>query len=154
LISKNLAEDWIVGFSDGEATFRISISNAPLKRNKVQVKAYFTLPQDKRDYKLLEIMKNQLGCGILHKGSKEGNVWVLTITNLNDINNVIIPIFDKATNLKTSKSLDYIDFKQVISIMNQKLHLTEIGLKKIKDIISQINTKRDRLNILLLILIG
>jgi len=60
------------------------------------------------------------------------------VSSLKDINNVIIPHFDKYT-LLTQKLADYLLFKSVVQLMNNKEHLTSEGLIKIISIKASIN---------------
>jgi len=63
------------------------------------------------------------------------------ITNINDLLNKVIPHFDKYT-LKTSKHLNYLDFKKAVLIMNEKKHYDIEGIKSLKDIKSRMNKSR------------
>ena len=49
-------ESWIIGFSEGEITFGLSITG-----NKI--KCYISLPQDEKDLNVLNNIKQQLNCG-------------------------------------------------------------------------------------------
>jgi group I intron endonuclease len=52
------------------------------------------------------------------------------VTKLNDLVNIVIPHFDKYP-LQSVKSIDYLLWKQCISLMVAKAHLTQSGLEKI-----------------------
>jgi hypothetical protein len=64
------------------------------------------------------------------------------VSSLNDINNNIIPLFNKHS-LHGAKLLEYNDFCIVVNLMNNKEHLTMEGVQKIRDIKEGMNTKRD-----------
>lgn len=70
----------------------------------------------------------------------------MTIFNFSDINNKIIPFFEK-NKLLGVKLLDYLDWCKVAKLMNNGSHLTQEGLTKILDIKSGMNTGRDITNI-------
>lgn len=84
------------------------------------------------DKKVLEYIKNTLRCGRLNA---ERDVLVFSISQLNDIETILIPLFDKFT-LNTTKYLDYLYFKKAFFIFRNRksngLGLQEINLKILK----------------------
>ena len=70
------------------------------------------------------------------------NTSLLQIKNNSDINNKIIPFFNKYPILGI-KSLDFADFKKVAEIMYNKEHLTESGFNDILKIVKQMNLNRN-----------
>ena len=60
------------------------------------------------------------------------------VSSLKDLNDKIIPHFDKFP-LITKKKADFILFKKIISLMNNKEHLTLDGLQKILCIKGSLN---------------
>ena len=60
---------------------------------------------------------------------------------LGDITNVILPFFDNYP-VQGVKSLDFFDFSRIISLVNNKEHLTENGFKKIQKIVFNMNQRR------------
>ena len=58
------------------------------------------------------------------------NTCVYRIDKLTDIWSIVIPHFDKYT-LVTQKYADYILFKEIVTLVNNKEHLTLEGIKKI-----------------------
>lgn len=63
------------------------------------------------------------------------------MTNLSDLNNIIIPFFDEYKIIGV-KSQDYQDFKQVAELMKAKAHLTSEGLDVIRKIKAGMNKAR------------
>jgi LAGLIDADG endonuclease len=63
------------------------------------------------------------------------------VTDISDIISKIIPHFE-SYNLKTSKYLNYVDFKRGALIMSEKQHFTLEGISKLKDIKSDMNRAR------------
>ena len=53
----------------------------------------------------------------------------------------IIPLFDKC-NIKGIKESDYSDFRRVAMLLQDKQHLSEAGLSKIKSIKSNMNLNK------------
>lgn len=64
------------------------------------------------------------------KNDKKNNAIVYYVNSFQDLQNVIIPHFDKYP-LITQKYADFLLFKQVVNLMNDKAHLTSEGLAKI-----------------------
>jgi hypothetical protein len=65
----------------------------------------------------------------------------LQITKYSDINNVIIPFFNKYP-IQGQKSLDYYDFFKVVDMLKNKEHLTSEGFNKILKIKASMNEER------------
>lgn len=114
---------WLVGFVDGEGCFYIKVT----KTKKVSLA--FNITQDSRDSYLFDVIKNYLSCGIIEKVSTRPNEVNLVVYSLNDLVLKIIPFFENF--LVTQKQTDFKYFKQVSSLMLNKEHLTEEGIKKI-----------------------
>ena len=95
----------------------------------------------KDDRDVLEYIKNILKCGRLNS---ERDVLVFTVSQLNYIESIIIPLFDKC-NIQGIKHLDYDDFRKVAMLLQDKQHLSEAGLSKIKSIKSNMNLNRKNL---------
>lgn len=78
-------------------------------------------------------MKNLIlyfNCGSIYE-TKDA-VW-FQITKISDINDKIIPFFDKYLIIGI-KYNDFILFKEVVELIKSKVHLTEEGLKEIEQI--------------------
>ena len=65
----------------------------------------------------------------------------LTISNIKDIGNIVIPFFDLYPVLGIKK-MDYYDFKKIYNIILSKDHLTPGGLAQIQQIRNNMNDKR------------
>ena len=123
--------EWFVGLCEAESNFLIRIR----KNAKEEVSGFefvFRISLHKDDVKVLEYIKNTLGCGRLNT---ERDVLIFSISQLSDIERVLIPIFDKFT-LNTSKYLDYLEFKKAFFMFRNRksseLTLQEINLNIIK----------------------
>lgn len=105
----------------------------------------------------MEVLVKYLGSGKIYKYPGKPAV-VLTIFHFApcpapawagpraDINNLIIPIFDKNPLLGV-KLIDYLDWCKVAKLMNEGSHLTEEGVNLIREIQSGMNKGRDINNI-------
>ncbi|WP_431999002.1 LAGLIDADG family homing endonuclease [Streptomyces fungicidicus] len=87
------------------------------------------------DRKILEHIKDVLACGRLNT---ERNTLVFTISQLSDIERILIPLFEKFP-LNTTKYLDYLDFKEAFFLFKnrksnelsiQQIYLNIIELKQ------------------------
>jgi len=110
---------WVSGFVSGEGSFQIIIRNY----NK-GVFARFSIHLHVRD---LEVLK---GISTYFKSNSiEKKVYIfkksaqLQISKFSDIENIIIPFFNKYP-IVGMKNLDFIDFKKVCNILETKKHLT------------------------------
>jgi len=70
------------------------------------------------------------------------SVWVYKISSNKELYNRIIPFFTK-NNLNSSKLMNFLDLKRVVTMINNKQHLSEKGLEEIKLISKNMKTKRD-----------
>ena len=99
----------------------------------------FQLTQHSRDEQLLVSLVNFLGCGSV---SKDRDAFNFKVTNFWDIENKIIPLFNKYPILGI-KSKDFKDFCLVVELMKDKAHLTKEGLEQIRQIKADTNKKRE-----------
>lgn len=110
-----------------------------------RVQLRFRISQHERDRRLIEYLSIYLGSGKIYKYAGKPAV-VLTVVSLLDINNIIIPLFEKNPILGV-KLLDFIDWCKIAKLMNDGSHLTIDGLNLIREIKSGMNKGRDINNI-------
>lgn len=116
--------NWLVGFAEGEGCFQVVIQN--LGEDRINLR--FTLTLHSRDKVLMESLVNYLNCGREYSAPKRNEVYFI-VSKLSDINDKIIPLFEKHP-LLGSKYQDYLDFAKVAKWVKSKDHLTNGGLKK------------------------
>ena len=75
----------------------------------------------------MELLIKYLGSGKIEKHSKNP-VINLAIVKFSDINNIVIPFFEKYP-LNGTKQLDYTDWVKIAKIINEGSHLTAYALK-------------------------
>lgn len=136
--NKTLDPKWIVGFVDGEGCFHVGIS----KNNKSclgqQVLPEFTIVQHSRDIQILEKLQKYFGCGVVRVN--HGDRMAYRVRALSNLITIIIPFFAKYT-LQRKKSHDFLLFKEVVSLMQNREHLCVEGIKKIQKIANVMNRK-------------
>jgi hypothetical protein len=79
---------------------------------------------------LMNRLMKFFGAGKIYKSR---DTVCLHITKLEDLNEKVIPFFEKYK-ITGIKSKDYSDFKKVAELMNNKAHLTSEGLEEIHNI--------------------
>jgi len=84
---KNL--NWLAGFVDGEGSFYVRLKDATENvRSKNRVSFFFWLTQSVRDEKLMTLIAESLGCGIISSNDKYIS---LKVAKFEDIRTKIIP---------------------------------------------------------------
>jgi hypothetical protein len=101
----------------------------------------FILTQHNRDIVLINQIRDFFGSGRVISSNRTNSVE-LWIIDFEAIKLKIVPFFDKFP-LIGAKGLEYNDFKKVLDIMDNKLHLTKKGCEEIRMIKENMNTKRN-----------
>ncbi len=119
---------YITGFTEGEGSFYVGI--LPRKMNTGwEVRPSFSLSQNEKDKALVSSLIDFFGCGFV-RPSKGDNTVKYEVRSLKDIQNKIIPHFEKYQ-LAGRKQNDFIAFKKAVEIMSKNKHLENEGLKEI-----------------------
>jgi len=130
-------DPWFVtGLSDGEGSFGVSIINSPASRVGFSVKPVFSIGLHTKDAAVLEQIKSLWGVGKIYYGHGPQTIQY-RVESIKELQTVI-KHFDKFP-LITQKLADYLLFKEVVSIIERKEHLTQEGLEKIVGIKAAIN---------------
>lgn len=101
-----------------------------------QVRVIYSLGLNDRDLPL--ILKLQEFFGGIGKITSYDNVLQYRVSNLNDIRKIIIPHFD-TYNLNGNKLYNYLIWKEIINLMENKSHLRPEGLEKIYNLRHKLN---------------
>ena len=134
---ERLASEWVVGFTEGEGCFRVSINRQPKMSTGWQVLPEFRVVQHKRNKDTLQRLQQFFGAGdvvVNHDTRLE-----LRIRKLDDLKKVVA-FFEKHT-LQTTKKSDFRIFAQILSMMESREHLTHEGLAKIARLCWKMNRK-------------
>ena len=134
---EKLQAQWVVGFVDGEGCFFVDINPHPEMTSGFQVLPEFTVVQHQRDIQLLHALKKFFGCGVVRTNHQERMAY--RVRSLDHLNERIIPFFDKHP-LKSKKRVDFVKFRKILQLMNKKEHLSSVGISKIREIATAMNT--------------
>lgn len=126
---------FITGFSDAESSFSVFVVKKSTFRVGWTVNASFQIGLDAKDKLLLDRIQAYFGVGKVYKAEK--NVYRYMVRTLKELK-IIIDHFDKFP-LITQKKADFILFKKIVNLMDNKEHLTVLGVKKIVAIKASIN---------------
>lgn len=135
---------WLLGFTDGEGCFSVSIIKNKTTRFGYQIFPEFVITQGEKSKAALVIFQKFFKCGKIyvnkrHDNHKE-NLYRFCVRAVKDLSEIIIPFFKKYP-LKTEKKKDFILFEEALRIISAKDHLKKRGFRKIVRIKSQINRK-------------
>ena len=135
---------WIVGFVDGEGSFLVSLFRNKTTALGWQVFPEFIVTQGARSLKVLEMIRTFFGCGRVFVNRRSDNhhehLYRYCVRSVRDLRERVVPFFERHL-LKTAKRLDFEKFVQVLRLMDQRVHLTEAGLTKIRAIAATMNRK-------------
>ena len=127
---------WITGFVDGEGTFYVGITRHPEMSVGYQILPEFRIVQHEKDIQLLYALKSFFQCGVVRVN--HGDRYELRVRKLESLTTVIIPFFEKYP-LNSKKKFDFLKFRKVIHLMNQKKHMNKDGLLEIIHLSKQMN---------------
>ena len=125
------AEEWSVGFVDGEGCFSISVVRNAGCRSGWQVQHEFAVTQAASSRSALELLIEVFGCGSVIENHRPDNhrepLLRFSVKRRRDLLVKIIPFFEERP-LRTAKRLDFERFALVLRMMQDGGHLTNDGL--------------------------
>lgn len=139
VLPKKVDYNWLAGFFSGDGCFYVRISKTNNYGLNCSSALSISITQHSKDQLLMNRIMETLKCGNVFKHSL--NAVVLRVSNFQHIIDIIIPLFKKYP-IKGVKSLDFRDFCEISEIMQEKLHLSLEGLKRIKKIKEGMNKYR------------
>lgn len=131
---------WVSGFICAEGCFNIVLSQSYKLKAGYRASLRFILTQNNRDTELMYKISDLFKSGSI-KCSDRDNTVELRITEFQALKNILVPFLDKYP-LIGAKALEYNDFKTVLELMDNKVHLTKEGYNQIMAIKDGMNTKR------------
>lgn len=139
--------NWIVGFTDGEGCFTVSIFKNSTTKLGWQIFPEFVITQSEQDKKLLHLIKEFFKCGIIKLNRRQDNhkfnLYQYSVRNIEDLRKIIIPFF-KQNSLRTKKRKDFLIFSRIVRRISKKKHLNKKGFKTIADLASKMNRQKKR----------
>lgn len=138
---KNIDPNWISGFVAGDGSFDIKLTK---RRSRDQIELRFRITQHVRDFHLLRVIAEYLGCGKVYM-RPTGLACDLSVNNFSDNIEKIIPFFKKYP-IGTIKENDFKSFVLASELISINSHLNHEGLAKLKEIKSNMNKLKDRIN--------
>lgn len=131
----NKINPWfITGLIEAEGCFLVTID----KRSKESINNILSIEMLNRDLDLLELVKKYFNCGTIYNNNKT-NTTIFRVSKKSDINNIIIPHFNKYP-LRGTKYLEYLDWVKIMKLRNTPDLDNKIF--KITEIIKGMNSKR------------
>lgn len=118
---------WIAGFTQSDGSFIVNFEKRNSGRIPYRPVPVFVLTQSLRELEMMQELHKYLGVGSLQVNRESVNIVVKSI---NELIQVIIPIFDKSP-VFGGKYKSYCIFKKVVSLIQNKEHLDLIGFLQI-----------------------
>lgn len=141
-IKNEKIQPWfITGLTDAEGVFSLKLikdSRNKSKPPKDRFRVSFAIAMKYENELLVQIF-HYFNCGNL--SVNKDNMTVYNIQDINSLYHKILPHFDKYP-LQGTKQMDYLNFKNAVTLMYNKTHLTTEGFKDIMTNFLQMNTKR------------
>ena len=138
-------ENWIVGFTDGEGCFSVSIIRNRTAKFGWQVFPEFVITQGKKSLTALKIFQKYFDCGKIFVNKRydnhNENLYRFCVRAIKDLHGKIIPFF-KRYQLLTAKKNDFRLFSEIIEMMIKRKHLLNNGMKIIAKKIEIMNRKK------------
>ncbi len=107
-LEPKLDPNWVTGFVDSEGCFTVAIEILDPLKWKVRIS--FEISLHEKDKEILEKIKSFFGVGAIYNRSDK-KICVYRITNINYINDIIIPHFIKYPLISKKKQIFYYDVK-------------------------------------------
>lgn len=136
---------YIVGFTDGEGSFSITISKHKTKRLGLDARLMFEIELRGDDKPLLLEIQQYFKCGQIYDLNYDRYGWKphvkYAVKNLKDLTRIIIPFFKKYQ-LKGKKAKDFQLFCQAADLFKDKKHLTKDGIEELYKLRQFMNNRR------------
>lgn len=133
--SSDLNNHWLAGFSDAaDASFQVKILTRN-KDNRTEIQLNYQI--DQKSSQILDLVKGKFGGNIGYRISQD--TYYYASTSLGSAKKVI-NYFDNY-HLQSNKHLNYLKWREVYLIIQNKDHLTLEGREKIKNIMNRMNSK-------------
>lgn len=136
-INQNIDPNWITGFTDAEGSFRLVLIYDKIEKWKYTKRANFTISQKSTSNRCLYLIKDYFKCGNVY--NKSNGISTYEVNKLSDLNNKIMPHFNKYP-LLTSKKINFNLWIKGIEILNKKDYKNKT-MNELLEIINKMNKK-------------
>ena len=141
-----LEPNYILGLIDGEGSFTVYVRN-PLEvkkvKRRVKVEPRFYVKLIERDKRILFELKKFFDCGNVYfqrdNRPNHQNCYRYEVANRSDLRDKIIPFFKKHHLKFSSKQKDFNLFCRIMKMIEEKKHLTPVGLKRMYEVKQQMH---------------
>lgn len=141
--TKELNPNYIVGFFDGEGSFRIIINKDPRYSTGYSIRAAIQIIQKESSQGVLYGIKDYFQVGNIYTKKSPINMVSYEINKINDLATVIIPFFEQFP-LKSSKFLNFELWKNCVNLIHSKRNLKEklsqADIEQLQDWANKMNT--------------
>ena len=138
-----LSSDYIVGLTDGEGSFCAFIRKPQKSTWNTRVECHFYIKMRDDELPLLQKVKDFFQCGRLsfQKEYRENqqNNYRYQVSNLHELQTVIIPFFKEHTLFSTPRGKDFYLFCKIVEMIVNQQHKTEKGMDAIVQLKSQMH---------------
>ena len=138
-------ENWIVGFTDGEGCFSVSIFRNKTTKLGWQVFPEFVITQGEKSKSALEVFSKYFKCGKVFVNKRYDNhnehLYRYCVRSIVELQKTIIPFFEKHS-LRTAKQKDFEVFANIVGMMSNRRHLSASGVRSIARKIERMNRKK------------
>jgi len=138
---------YIVGFTDGEGCFSISIFKNNTTKLGYQVFPEFVLTQGAKSAEVLEEVQSYFDCGRIYENRRSDNhrenLYRYCVRSLADLQSKIIPFFNQYR-LKTNKRFDFETFCLCADLISKREHLDIDGLDRLRKLVATMNRQKSR----------
>ncbi len=140
-----VSADYIVGITDGEGCFYVSIVKSKAYKSGYKVQLHFHLKLQAKDKEILNRICKTLNCGNVYfqKEQRKNHTqcYRYTVSAWRDIESTLIPFFKKHKLQTTSKGRSFKIFCQIADLVSQGKHLTPKGIEKIRTLKQSMNQR-------------
>jgi hypothetical protein len=138
----SLPPEYVSGFIDGEGCFSVSVHPHPsiAKPNRWLVAPCFQAYQHRYNVEILESLRDFFGCGRIRAKGPNSDVLTYSVYRRRDLESVIIPFFERCP-LLSRKQEDFEKFREIVLMMQQRLHLTDEGFRRIVELAFTMNQR-------------
>ncbi len=130
----HLNPNYIIGLVDGEGSFTVYVNLNKSQNRRVRVEPKFYLKLTEEDKDILYQLQKFFGCGSVYfqKDTRPNhkNCFRYEVYNREDLNQIIIPFFQKNKLKFPTKKRDFEIFCELMEMINNGGHLKDVGLRK------------------------